>query len=135
MKDLIQQLKEAPYIAFDFGLGKLPYGPVAFGNGFMLGLAEAFDLSLETLTVVGGFSAPSIIAACRAGIGTTRRNTLATIINYADERQKIPQTEEEWKEYHSLRNIGRRCTAVGLRYQIETIIGFGVGYVYGKMNQ
>lgn len=135
MKNLVQRIKDTPSIKIDLGLAKLPYGAVSFANGFMLGMGLAYDVPLSTAEVGVGLSSTSILAAVRAGMGTTRGNTLATLVNYYEPDQQLPRTEDEWKQYHSLKNIGKRCAKVGLRYQIEAMLGYVAGYTYGKMSQ
>ena len=135
MKNLVQRIKELPSIKIDLRLAKLPYGAVSFSSGFMLGMGLAYDVPLSATEVGIGLSSTSIIAATRAGIGTTRGNTLATLVNYYEPDQQLPKTEDEWQRYHSLENIGKRCAKVGLRYQVEALLGYVAGYVYGKMSQ
>ncbi len=135
MKTLLQQLKETPHLAIHLGHLKIPYGAVAFGDGMMLGMAQAQGVDLSGLEITLGLISLSVIGAARAGIGTTTGHPLATIVNYVDPKQHLPTTEEERKKYNSLENIGKRSATVGLRYQIETLLGYGVGYLYGKMNQ
>ena len=134
MKNLIQRLKETPHLTLSLANLKLPYGAISLGNGFMVGLAQAGGVDLGAIEMSVSLGSTSVIAAARAGIGTTRGNSLATIINYVDAKQQIPKTEEEQREYNSLENIGKRCAKVGLRYQIETLVGYCAGYVYGKLH-
>ena len=133
MTNLLQQLKETPHIVINLGPFKIPYGAVAFGDGMMLGMAQAQGVDMSGLEITLSLVSLSVIGAARAGMGTTKGNPLATIVNYVDAHQQLPKTEEEMREYNSLENIGKRCAAVGLRYQIETLLGYGVGYLYGKM--
>ncbi len=135
MKTLLQQLKETPHLAINLGPLKIPYGAVAFSDGIMLGIAQAQGVDFSGLEMTLGLMSVSVIGAARAGMGTTKGNSLATIVNYVDPKQQLPTTEEEMRKYNSRENIGRRAATVGLRYQIETLLGYGVGYVYGKINQ
>ncbi len=111
----------------------MPYGPVPFCNGMIIGYAHANNVLLDPLVSLLGISAPSVIGAVRAGLGTSRGNTLVTIVNYHNAEQKSPQTEEDWEKYHQLEEIGKRAANAGLRYQIEALVGYGVGYLVGKM--
>ncbi len=135
MSNLLQRLKETPHLTVNLGAVKIPYGAVAFGDGMMLGMAHARGIDLSGLEMTAGLLSLSVIGAARAGMGTTNGHPLATVVNYVDTKQHLPTTEEERKEYNSLENIGKRCATVGLRYQIETMLGYGVGYLYGKLQQ
>lgn len=135
MTNLLRRLKETPHLTLNFGAIKIPYGAVAFGDGIMLGMAHAQGVDLNGLEMTLGLVSLSIIGAARAGMGTTNGHPLATIINYVDTKQHLPTTEEEMREYNSLGNIGKRYATVGLRYQIETMLGYGIGYLYGKLQQ
>lgn len=127
--------QELPYLVINLGPLQIPYGAVSFSNGMMLGMAQAQGINLSGLEMTVGLTSISLLAAIRAGIGTTRDNPLATIINYNDPSQQLPATEEEWEKYHSSENILKRSSRVGLRYQIEALLGYGIGYLYGKMGQ
>ncbi len=134
MTNLLQHLKETPHLIINLGSLKIPYGAVAFSNGMMLGIAQAQGVNLSGLEITLSLMSVSVIGAARAGMGTTNGHPLATMVNYVDTKQHLPTTEEEMREYNSLENIGKRSATAGLRYQIETLLGYGVGYLYGKMS-
>ncbi len=135
MTNLLQWLKETPHLTLNLGSLKIPYGAIAFSDGMMLGIAQAQGVDLGGLEMSFGLLSVSVIGAARAGMGTTNGHPLATIVNYVDPKQHLPTTENERKDYNSLENIGKRCATVGFRYQIETLLGYGVGYLYGKLQQ
>ena len=122
-----------PHVFFDFGFLKMPYGPVPFCHGLLVGHAQANGVSLEPLISLLGISAPSVIGAVRAGLGQSHGSILATIVNYHDPEEKNLRTEEDWNEYHQWEEIGKRAVQAGLRYQIEALVGYGVGYLVGRI--
>ncbi len=135
MRNPLEYLRETPHLIINLGIAKLPYGAVSFSNGFMLGMALAYDVHLSTAETGIFLTSASILGGVRAAIGTATENTAASIIDYVGEEKQHPKNSKEWEKYHGLDEIINRSAKVGLRCQIEALLGYGAGYLYGRIGQ